>query len=168
MALQPSLKTQRFLLRPFAAEDASPLATLANDPSIAAASLDMPNPLDGASAEQWILSLTDAWNRRCAAAFAVTRDPVPLIGAVTLLIDAHERSAEIGYWVGVPYRRRGVCTEAVQAVVTFGLNALALQRITASHDPANEASRRIAARVGMHCMGVLDNLEVHVIHRRAP
>ena len=163
MATQPTLTSARLVLRPFSATDAPRLVELARDPSIANASLDMPNPLDTTSAESWILELAEAWNRRFAAAFAITRGDSPLLGAVTLLIDPHERSADIGYWVGRPFRRQGICSEAVQRVVDFGFDSLALLRISASHAPANLASRRVAQLVGMRLESVSPDRESHVV-----
>ena len=58
-------------------------------------------------------------------------------------------SAEIGYVFNPYYQGRGVATEAVRRVLTFGVEELGLHRIEARFIEGNTASRRLMERVGM-------------------
>ena len=89
-----------------------------------------------------------------SAAFAITILPHgELCGAIGLVITpAHER-AELGYWVGVPYRGQGFATEAASAVMAFGFEKLRLSRIHASHFAGNPASQRVLEKIGMQHEG---------------
>ncbi|MBC7760316.1 MAG: GNAT family N-acetyltransferase, partial [Candidatus Saccharibacteria bacterium] len=67
--------------------------------------------------------------------------------------------ATIGYWMAVPFRGRGLLTEAAQAVVEFGFDSvpegLGLVRIEWHAFAGNVASARVARRVGFHFEGTL-------------
>ncbi|AZU03535.1 GCN5-like N-acetyltransferase [Glycocaulis alkaliphilus] len=58
------------------------------------------------------------------------------------------QAADIGYWVGSPYVRRGHARAAVRRVVTFAFAQLNLNRIEAATRPENEASRSLLMSVG--------------------
>ena len=56
---------------------------------------------------------------------------------------------EIGYWVGVPYWNHGYCTDAARAVLQYGFEVLALQRVFSHHLTRNPASGRVMRKLGM-------------------
>jgi ribosomal-protein-alanine N-acetyltransferase len=58
-------------------------------------------------------------------------------------------TAEIGYVLNPSYQGRGLATEAVRRVLTFGFEELKLHRIEAHFIEGNDASRRLMERVGM-------------------
>ncbi|MGP1275187.1 MAG: GNAT family N-acetyltransferase [Caulobacterales bacterium] len=58
------------------------------------------------------------------------------------------QAADIGYWIGSPYVRRGHARAAVRRVVTFAFAQLNLNRIEAATRPENEASRSLLMSVG--------------------
>ena len=51
--------------------------------------------------------------------------------------------ADIGLWVGLPHHGQGIGTETVRALVAYGFEKLALDKIEASVFVGNIASRRI-------------------------
>jgi RimJ/RimL family protein N-acetyltransferase len=72
-----------------------------------------------------------------------------LIGQVSLHhISAESGSAEIGYWLTQRGRHRGIGAAAVAAVTRFGFDILEIVRIELFHAVENEASCRLASRVG--------------------
>ncbi|MEM6414746.1 MAG: GNAT family protein [Pseudomonadota bacterium] len=79
-----------------------------------------------------------------------------LVGGVTLSgIKRHaSHSAQIGYWVGKDFLRRGIGHAAVAAVVAHGLGIMGLNRIEAACQPENIASRRLLDRVGFRKEGL--------------
>lgn len=55
----------------------------------------------------------------------------------------------IGYALAPPYRGRGYATEAATLALGFAFEQLGLQRVDAAIEPWNEASMRVAAKLGM-------------------
>lgn len=73
-----------------------------------------------------------------------------LLGGLTLsnVRRGVSQSASLGYWLGLPYVRRGHMTEAVRALTTHGFDDLRLHRIEAACLPTNAASMRVLERSG--------------------
>ncbi|MEQ9814156.1 MAG: GNAT family protein [Azospirillaceae bacterium] len=65
--------------------------------------------------------------------------------------------ASLGYWVGEAFANRGIMTEAVKAVLTFGFRQIGLHRIEAACLPHNEPSQRLLTRVGFSEEGFARN-----------
>ena len=68
------------------------------------------------------------------------------------IASAHRR-AELGYWIGAPYWRKGFATEAASAALAFGFETLRLNRIYAHHFAGNTASQRVLEKIGMRHEG---------------
>jgi RimJ/RimL family protein N-acetyltransferase len=62
---------------------------------------------------------------------------------------------EIGFWGRSTYSGRGLITEAVQAVTSFGLDRLGMRRIEALPDEDNRPSCRLCERAGYMLEGTL-------------
>lgn len=153
---QPTLQTQRLILRPFTLADAPDVQRLAGDRDIAATTLLIPHPYEDGMAEAWIQTHPAAFAERKAVTFAIAiRETEQLCGAMGLRIDGGNNNAELGYWIGKPYWGRGYCTEAAKAVLQYGFEVLQLHRIHASHFVQNPASGRVMQKIGMsyegHC-----------------
>jgi len=58
------------------------------------------------------------------------------------------QSADIGYWIGAPYVRRGHARAAVRRVIAFAFGPLRLNRVEAATRPENEASRALLLSIG--------------------
>lgn len=63
--------------------------------------------------------------------------------------------AEIGYWLSKSLWGKGLMTEALEAVVTFGFGQLGLHRIYATTNIDNRSSQRVLEKVGFRKEGVL-------------
>jgi ribosomal-protein-alanine N-acetyltransferase len=173
---QPTLETERLVLRPFRLADARDVQRLAGDRAIAETTATIPHPYPDGAAEAWIATHPDRFAGGDSVTFAITRrnDGV-LLGAIGLEINAEMQRAELGYWVGKPYWNHGYCTEAAQAVVRFAFKALGLRRVFARHYGRNAASGRLMQKAGMrhegtlrqHTVkwGVVDDMEVYGVLR---
>jgi [ribosomal protein S5]-alanine N-acetyltransferase len=156
MTRQPTLLTDRLVLRPFQISDALMVQRLAGDRAVAATTLRIPHPYPDGFAEQWIRPQREEFEKGKSAIFAVeVAATSQLCGAIGLAINIEDRSGELGYWIGVPFWNRGYCTEAARAIVHFGFTELHLHRIHASHFVANPASGRVLAKIGMRREGQL-------------
>jgi ribosomal-protein-alanine N-acetyltransferase len=157
MRAQPTLTTQRLLLRPFLPSDAKEVQRLAGDERIASMTLSVPHPYPNGAAEKWIASHPESYATDEGVTFAIAlKTDVGLIGCISLMgISKTHRRAEAGYWIGVEYWNQGYCTEALKALITFGFAELALNKITARHMSKNPQSGRVMIKAGMKHEGVL-------------
>lgn len=152
---QPTLHTDRLVLRPFRLSDAPRVRELAGAREVAESTLTIPHPYPEGEAEAWIASHEPAFRRGEMAAFAITTDDENLVGAVGVNLEGDTGIAELGYWVGVPYWGMGYATEAARSVMDYGFESLALRRLWARAFVRNPASSRVLEKVGMRHEGTL-------------
>jgi ribosomal-protein-serine acetyltransferase len=60
----------------------------------------------------------------------------------------------MGYWVRKSAQRRGFATEAANALVRYAFGVLAMRRVGLTHSLGNDASQRIAERLGFVREGI--------------
>jgi RimJ/RimL family protein N-acetyltransferase len=72
-------------------------------------------------------------------------------------IDRHNRSANLGYWIGEAHRGRGVATAAARQVAASGFGEHGLVRIEVVTLPDNAPSQRVAEKLGAVREGVFRN-----------
>lgn len=152
---QPTLKTERLVLRPFAPADAPLVHILAGDKDVASTTRLIPHPYPDGLAESWIDSLPGKYERGDGVSFAITLKEGALIGSIGLILSLADRHGEMGYWIGKPYWNSGYCTEAAAAVLQFAFDTLDLERVYAKYMGKNPASGRVMAKLGMLQEGVL-------------
>ena len=72
-----------------------------------------------------------------------------LLGGITLsnVRRGVTQTAGLGYWIGAPYARQGIMTEALKAISKFAFLDLELNRLEAACLPHNLASRRLLEKV---------------------
>ncbi|MEM1027052.1 MAG: GNAT family protein [Planctomycetota bacterium] len=68
-------------------------------------------------------------------------------------IDDPDGSAEIGYWLSVQHRGRGLATRAARLLIGYGFTELNVHRIHLWADANNAASRAVAERLGLRLEG---------------
>ncbi len=61
--------------------------------------------------------------------------------------------AELGYWLSPAHQRKGLMTEAVQAVVRFGFEVIGLHKIVVTCIADNVASRRVIEKAAFRWVG---------------
>lgn len=82
--------------------------------------------------------------------FAVEFEKGGFIGLVSLKLSSSKfNSAEIWYKINVDHRNKGYATEAIQAVIRFGISKLKLHRIEAGCAVENYPSIRVLEKAGM-------------------
>jgi RimJ/RimL family protein N-acetyltransferase len=146
---------ERSELRPFLPEDAPSLARHANDVTVWRNLRDLfPHPY---TLEHAVGFLTHALSQSPALPtprIVVDGQAVGCIG-VTLGTDVERVSAELGYWLGAPYRGRGVMTEVIRAFTDEAFEVFSLSRIFALPFAHNLASCRALEKAGFTLEGVL-------------
>ncbi len=136
--------------------DAAKVKRLAGDRAIAATTLTIPHPYADGMAQQWIEAHRPAFDAGESVSFAITdRATGELFGAIGLHLNTDQSRAELGYWIGKPYWRRGYATEAGMAVLQYGFDQLELNRIHAHYFVGNPSSGRVLEKLGMQCEGTM-------------
>ena len=149
------ITTERLLLRTYTLADAPEMLRLINVREVALNTLRIPHPYPEEEAARWI-SNHEEHIQKGDHVFAITlRATQELVGTVGLHVKSENDSAEIGYWIGVPYWGNGYATEAAEAVVQFGFENFPLNRIYAMHFGRNAQSGRVLQKVGMRHEGTL-------------
>jgi len=153
----PTLRTKRLILRPFDITDAAKVQQLAGHPLVAATTANIPHPYPDGAAEEWIALHGDWFRKGVGAQFAMTLlNTKELIGCISLMsISKSNYKAEIGYWVGVDFWNKGICSEAATAIFDFAFEKLGLNKITARHMTNNPASGRVMLKLKMKKEGLL-------------
>ncbi|HZX43582.1 MAG TPA: GNAT family protein [Myxococcaceae bacterium] len=134
-------------LRPFVAEDAPSLATHANDVTVWRNLRDaFPHPYTLEHALGFI-EHTRSQPPWCQLAIVVEGQVAGSIG-LKLGTDVERVSAELGYWLGAPFRGRGVMSEAIRAFTDDAFDRFSLTRIFALPFAHNVASCRALENAG--------------------
>lgn len=155
VSAQPTLRTERLILRPFAEDDAPDIQRLAGELEVADTTLRVPHPYPDGAATIWIVESAFAWETGKGASYAITdAESGDLLGAIGLAIAPEHAYAEMGYWISREYWNRGLCTEAARAVLELAFDSLSLHRVQARHFTRNAASGRVLQKVGMHFEGM--------------
>jgi ribosomal-protein-alanine N-acetyltransferase len=152
---QPTLKSQRLVLRPLALEDAPIVERLAGEKDVASTTRLIPHPYPPGMAEKWINSLPELYQRAEMINWGISLNGGPLLGSIRLTLNPADNHAELGYWVGKPFWNNGYCTEAARIVVSYGFDRLDLERIYANYMARNPASGRVLTKLGMIQEGLL-------------
>jgi ribosomal-protein-alanine N-acetyltransferase len=160
---QPSLRSERLLLRPYAFHDAPAVQSLAGDRRVAAPTAAIPHPYPDGAAAAWISTHRDLFASGKEATFAVTLAAGgELVGTVSLLdTSARHARAEVGYWVGLKYWGCGYCTEALGTLVRFAEEHFGLTRLVGRCIASNSASVRVLEKSGFSFEG---RQAKHILH----
>ena len=155
-APQPTLQTERLLLRQFTVEDAPAVHDIVSERDIASTTLSIPHPYPEGLAEEWCAGHAGRWTRGDHAAFACTlKGDGTIVAAVGLALDPPHRRGELGYWVARPFWGKGYATEASRAVMAFGFRELGLHRVLGRHFTRNPASGQVMRKLGMRYEGCM-------------
>ncbi len=144
------LETTRLILRPPQLSDADTIFRYVSDYAIARTTLNIPHPYPRAAVDEFITRMNEAHAEQRGFTFAATlRTNGALIGMCGIHPDTRFDRAEIGYWIGLPFWRKGYASEATRRLIDFGFSDLQLQRVFATYFATNIASRRVMEKAGM-------------------
>jgi RimJ/RimL family protein N-acetyltransferase len=131
-----------------------------------------------AEAEAWAARWERLWNEETDASWAVTdRETGGLRGYVALRgIDLEAGFAFVAYWTVEAARGRGIAPTAAELMIGWAFQALGLHRLEIRHVVENDASCRVASKLGFAFEGTNNSVELltdgwhdmHVHARIAP
>jgi len=155
------LSDDRLLLRLPVRADVDDITRACQDPELQRW-IPVPVPYQRIHGEQWVDDSEGSWaDERELRWVIVERSAGRVLGAIGL----HARDAtmrEIGFWLAPEARGRGIMTESVRLVCRWGFDELHLGRIEWWANVGNEASRRVAEKVGFTMEGTV---RARVLHR---
>ena len=153
--MTPELLTDRLHLRPLQLADSSQTQILFPHWEIVqflTRQVPWPYPADGAYSYYKNFALPavergDEWHW----SLRLKEDPDRLIGSIGLFKGEENNR---GFWIGLPWQRRGLASEACEAVTDFWFNVLKFERLRAPKAIANTASRRMSEKQKMRIVKV--------------
>ena len=149
------LETPRLELRPLELADAQQAQKLFPQWEIVkflARHVPWPYPADGALTYYRDVALPsmahdDEWHW----SLRLKSEPGQLIGCISLLKPENNNR---GFWLGLPWQRQGLMSEAVDAVTDYWFDELGFSVMRVPKAVANIASRRISEKSGMRIVAV--------------
>lgn len=112
---------------------------------------------DRNAAVELLHEIHDGFQRQTLLKWGIAlRSDDALIGTTTLFnLDLDNHRAEIGYGLDRAHWGKGYMSEALQALLAYSFEELAMHRIEADVDPRNTASIRTVERLGFQREGYL-------------
>jgi ribosomal-protein-alanine N-acetyltransferase len=101
--------------------------------------------------------IKDGWRDGSAFNYFIFLKSHPqLVGAITLHNIRYGAcmSSHIGYWIGLPFMRQGLMTEAVYLILDHAFYSLSLNRIVAACMPTNRPSINLLQKCGFSPEGI--------------
>ncbi len=155
--MTPTLKTPRLILRQLELADAGQTQILFPQWDIVrllAKRVPWPYPHDGAYRFYHDVALPaiekgDEWHWT----LRLKSDPDQLIGSICLMRNENDNR---GFWMGLPWQRQRLMTEACEAVNDYWFFTLKFPVMRVPKAIANTASRRISEKHGMRVVAVED------------
>ena len=148
------IPTKRLILREWQETDQEALVRYANNRKVWRGLREIfPQTYSEKDAQWWVSHHRDN-PRQHAFAIEYSREA---IGGISLdqLEDVHQKTAELGYWLGEPFWGQGLGTEAVGGITDWGFANLDIIRIQACVYANNPASMRVMEKLGYQPEGCL-------------
>jgi RimJ/RimL family protein N-acetyltransferase len=136
--------------------DKTQLIQYLNDLSIFNNTLVIPYPYTEASADFFVNLCRELEEKHgFIANFAIrSRETGKLIGGCGRFVKDTYKD-EIGYWIGAPFRNRGMMTAVIKALCEHLFETTDLVRIEANVFVENDASARALEKADFQCEGIL-------------
>ncbi|HSB03331.1 MAG TPA: GNAT family protein [Anaerolineales bacterium] len=154
-----SLVDKDLLLRPFRVSDSLGLYCAVHE-SLEELKPWMSWATDGyteMAAREYISIARARWDEHTFYAFVITRNE-EILGACTLSsIHSIYRFCNLGYWVRTSHHGQGIAGRAAQLVARFAFEKLGMIRVEIVIAVGNQASIRVAEKIGAHDEGILLN-----------
>lgn len=149
------IKTKRLILRPLKLSDAKSITENINNLNITKWLLVVPYPYKIKDAKNWINKTILDYGKKKKENYLFgieLKEEKKIIGAMGLhKVNGH--SADLGYWLGEKYWRKGYGSEALKEVLEFGFNKLKLNKLEAGIFAGNPSSGKLLEKFGFEKEG---------------
>lgn len=146
----PTLETRHLTIRAPQPADADAIAAGLADYEVARMLTRVPSPFFRQDALDWLGGLPNGIGSQ-GCAFAVTLDEAP-VGCIGF--DWRPRGIELGYWLGRPYWRRGLMSEAVSAALGWYFAEVPGGIVHSGALSDNAASLKLQQKLGFAVVGL--------------
>ena len=168
VAVEPFLEGERARLRPWTLADVAALTAVCQDPEIPRWTR-VPSPYAEHDAHWFVEHFVPLTREAGGASFCVeSREATSgseVAGSIALLSLA-DGVGEIGYFLGRPFRGRGLLRDALGTLTRWCFEARGATRLELHVEPGNTASRAVAEAAGYVAEGVMrEKLPVRGEHR---
>ena len=148
------IQTERLVLRPWRESDAEALFRYASDPDVGPRAGWPPHR----TLEESLTVIRNIFfnDHTWAIELKETGEAIGCMGYYLYgesNISIGENEAEIGYWVAKPYWNRGLCTEALRAMIDYGFNVKGFEVLWSDFFVDNPASGRVMEKCGFRDTG---------------
>lgn len=142
------VETSRLLLRPFTYKDAPAFHQMISEEGLPYIFPPCEKEVDSQEL------LVNSFMRQPLGVWAIVdKESQVLIGAIRFEnLDEQAAKAELGYFLSRSYWNKGLMTEAVQTIVYLGFYQFGLRELVLLTHLENQASQRVAEKVGFHLM----------------
>ena len=151
-----TIETERLILRRAVREDAEPMfRNWASDPEVTKY-LTWPTH-DSAEVSGWVVGswITETEKDDCYQWMIQWKEIGQPIGTIGVVFQREDIGlAEIGYCIGRTWWRKGIVSEALEAVLNFLFTQVGMNRIEAKHDTRNPNSGGVMKKCGMKFEGI--------------
>lgn len=153
---QPTLETERLILRRISPTDEGDFYEYASDPEVPRYLLWAPHP-NLEYTREYLLYLESRYAVGDFFDWAIVlKESGRMIGTVGFTRFRYEDDCgEVGYVLSRAYWGKGYAAEAISRIIAFGFDTLSLERIEARIIEGNERSIHVAEKVGMQLEGYL-------------
>lgn len=150
MPIGPTLKTQRLILRPPAAEDFEAFAAFAADPE---ASRFLGGPQTSTGAWRLWCAMTGAWTIRGYSMFSIIeRATGRWIGRLGPWMPEGWPGTEVGWGIVSAAQRQGYALEGATAAIDWAFDEAGFEQVIHCIDRDNAPSIGLAKRLGSTCL----------------
>ncbi|MBQ4091223.1 MAG: GNAT family N-acetyltransferase [Clostridia bacterium] len=152
----PTISTERLILRKISLDDIDDMYEYAKNSKLTEYLTWSPHPSKAYTFEYVSYLQTRYRSGEFFDWAVVVKDSGRMIGTCGFTrFDFQHNFGEIGYVINPEYHGCGIATEAVRAVMSFGFENLALNRIECRFMMGNDASRRVMEKIGMSFEGTI-------------
>lgn len=157
MLTQPTLETDRLILRPLSPSDAPSIQEKVSVRAIADTTISIPHPYPDGEAERYITRQLNASEAGHSITFGLEyKSSKEICGILEIReIEQEHAQAELSFWIAAELWGQGYMSEALKPAIAFGFNHLALNRLYAYHMLRNTGSGKVLQKNGLVQEGVL-------------
>jgi [ribosomal protein S5]-alanine N-acetyltransferase len=150
------------VLRPWELVDAEAVMQAFGDPDIQRWHVRRAESVDEAA--EWIIAWQRGWAEESQLNWALAdRRTGTLLGRASRKgVNLHDGSAGLAYWMVPAARRQGLCTQAMLTLCRWAFDNAGFHRIGLEHSTGNQASCRVAIKVGFQAEGTRRSSALHV------
>jgi RimJ/RimL family protein N-acetyltransferase len=153
------LITKRLILRDIKKSDGDSIRKNINNINVSRYLLTVAHPYTKKDAEWWVNHCIEQQNKKPRTNYELGIAIKPnkeIIGGIGLSkIDEFQGTAEIGYWIGEGYWRKGYMAEAAEKIIGFAFNKLKLRKLNILVFAKNIASNALAKKLTGKLEGTL-------------